>query len=176
MAVTIDGSASITINSGAVLGITSGTAVASTSGVSVDFTSLPSWIKRVTVMLSAVSTNGATGVFMRLGTSSGFESTGYNWWTSTNGLSTAGNTTYFQPGLRSTAASGFYGTVVLTLLDSATNLWVLQQQTTAGPDSADVYSASGSKALASTLTQIRLGSINGTSTFDAGLINIMYEG
>jgi hypothetical protein len=126
-------------------------------------------------MLSAVSTNGATGVFLRLGTASSFESTGYNWWASTNGLSTVGNTTYFQPGLRATAASNFYGTVVLTLLDSATNSWVLQQQTTAGPDSSDVWSASGSKSLASTLTRIRLSSIDGTSTFDSGSINILYE-
>lgn len=153
----------------------SGTAVASTSGTSIDFTSFPSWVKRVTVLLSGVSTTGATGVFMRLGTSSGFESTGYTWYYSTNGASGAGNTTYFQPGIRNTAASTHYGSVVLYLLNSATNLWVIQQQTSAGADGPDVYIISGSKALAATLTQLRLGSIDGTSTFDAGSINILYE-
>ena len=155
--------------------ITSGTAVASTSGTTIDFTSFPSWVKRISVLFSAVSTTGATGVFMRLGTSSGFESTGYTWYYSTNGASGAGNTTYFQPGVRNTAASTHYGSVVLYLLNSATNLWVIQQQTSAGADGPDVYIISGSKALASTLTQLRLGSVDGTSTFDAGSINILYE-
>ena len=154
--------------------LTSGTVVATTSGTTVDFTSIPSWIKRITVLLNAVSTNGAAGVLMRLGTSSGFESTGYTWYYSTNGASGAGNTTYFQPGLRATAASTFYGTVVLCLLNPSTNLWVIQQSTTA-VESADVYTVVGSKALAATLTQLRLGSIDGTSTFDAGSINILYE-
>jgi len=32
--------------------ITSGTAVASTSGTSIDFTGIPSWVKRITVMFN----------------------------------------------------------------------------------------------------------------------------
>ena len=44
-----------TIQGGAV---TSGTAVASTSGTAIDFTSIPSWVKRITVMFSGVSTSG----------------------------------------------------------------------------------------------------------------------
>ena len=185
MTVTINGTTGVTspgvsVSGSTVLGtmgssvITSGTAVATTSGTTVDFTSIPSWVKRITVMLSGVSTNGATGVFMRLGTSSGFESTGYTWYYSTNGASGTGNTTYFQPGFRNTAASTFYGTVVLCLLNSSTNLWVIQQSTTA-VESADVYTVVGSKALAATLTQLRLGSVDGTSTFDLGSINILYE-
>ena len=34
------------------------TAVASTSGTSIDFTGLPSWVKRITVMFVGVSTSG----------------------------------------------------------------------------------------------------------------------
>lgn len=170
MSITLDGSNLTTVGV-----INSKTAVASTSGTSIDFTSIPTGVKRITVLLSGVSTTGATGVFMRLGTSSGFESTGYTWYYSTNGASGAGNTTYFQPGIRNTAASTHYGSVVLYLLNSATNLWVIQQQTSAGADGPDVYIISGSKALAATLTQLRLGSVDGTSTFDSGSINILYE-
>ena len=77
MSTIIDGSASVTINSGAILGITSGTAVASTSGTSIDFTSIPSWVKRITVMLNGVSTSGISFWALRVGTSSGIASTGY---------------------------------------------------------------------------------------------------
>lgn len=57
--------------------ITSSTAVASTSGTSIDFTGIPSWVKRITVMLSGVSTNGSSAVQIQLGTSSGATVSGY---------------------------------------------------------------------------------------------------
>jgi hypothetical protein len=43
-------------------------------------------------------------------------------------------------------------------------------------DGIGAYSAGGSISLASTLTQIRITTVGGTNTFDAGSINIMYEG
>jgi hypothetical protein len=46
------------------------TAKASTSGTSVDFTGIPSWVKRVTVMFSGVSTNGTSVVLVQLGAGS----------------------------------------------------------------------------------------------------------
>jgi len=49
--------------------IVSGTAVASTSGTSIDFTSIPSWVKRITVMFNGVSTNGSSNLLVQLGTS-----------------------------------------------------------------------------------------------------------
>jgi hypothetical protein len=57
--------------------ITSGTVVASTSGTSIDFTSIPSYVKRVTVMLNGVSTNGTSPLLFQIGTSSGIENSGY---------------------------------------------------------------------------------------------------
>ena len=66
MTVTIDGSASVTINSGAVLGLNSATAVASTSGTSIDFTSIPSYVKRITVMFNGVSTSGTSQTLILL--------------------------------------------------------------------------------------------------------------
>ena len=42
--------------------ITAGTAVASTSGTSIDFTGIPSWVKRITVMFNGVSTNGTSNI------------------------------------------------------------------------------------------------------------------
>jgi hypothetical protein len=79
--------------------ITSGTAVASTSGTSIDFTSIPSYVKRVTVMLNGVSTNGGSNTLIRLGSGS-VTSSGY-----------ASSVTYTGPGTSfALATSGFtYG-------------------------------------------------------------------
>jgi hypothetical protein len=51
----------------------------STSGTSIDFTSLPAWIKRITVMLVGVSTNGTSDYSRQIGTSGGIESTRICW-------------------------------------------------------------------------------------------------
>ena len=68
MSVVINGSAGVTTNSGAVYdGLQRGTAVASTSGTSVDFTSIPSWVKRITVMFNGVSTSGTSNPLVQLG-------------------------------------------------------------------------------------------------------------
>ena len=176
MATVIDGSASVTINSGAVLGITSGTAVASTSGVSIDFTSIPSWVKRITVMLSAVSTSGTSIPLIQLGDSGGIENTGYS---AVAGASTSAgvwgaSTAGFPLGASSisTAANILYGSMTFTTLGS--NAWVGQGCFYASGGYA--MSTGGAKSTSDTLTQVRITTTNGTDTFDAGSINILYEG
>jgi hypothetical protein len=57
--------------------LVSGTSVASTSGTSIDFTGLPSWVKRITVMLDGVGTNGTSSPILQIGDSGGIENTGY---------------------------------------------------------------------------------------------------
>jgi hypothetical protein len=179
MAMTLDGSASVTINSGAVLGITSGTAVASTSGTSIDFTSIPSWVKRITVMFSGVSTNGSGNYQIQIGsgsvTTSGYlGSTGYF----TTGTAVSAATTGFLIYNPSGAAVVAHGTTTLTLLNSATNTWVATS-IMASSQAAQMLFGSGSISLAGTLDQLRIiGSATGSpaDTFDAGSVNIMYEG
>ena len=56
--------------------IVSGTSQASTSGTSIDFTSIPSWVKRVTVMFNGVSSNGASQKLIQIGSGS-VTTTGY---------------------------------------------------------------------------------------------------
>ena len=58
--------------------LTAGTVVASTSGVAIDFTSIPSWVKRITVNLDGVSTNGTSTYQIQLGDAGGPETTGYD--------------------------------------------------------------------------------------------------
>jgi hypothetical protein len=75
--VTIPAVTGTAVISGQNSAITAGTAVASTSGTSIDFTSIPSWVKRITVMIAGVSTNGSSIIQIQLGDSGGVETSGY---------------------------------------------------------------------------------------------------
>ena len=155
--------------------IVSGTAVASTSGTAIDFTGIPSWVKRVTVMFSGVSTNGTSNYRIQLGAGSN-QTTGYNSNCLTASTSAAASTTNatagFDIGSISTAGATLYGSAIFSLLGS--NSWVCQGQFSNIGDSRSHYPA-GAVALSGTLDRIRITTVNGTDTFDAGSINILYE-
>jgi len=179
MAVTIDGSASVTINNGAVLGITSGTAVASTSGTSIDFTGLPAWVKRITVMFNGVSTNGTSYPLIQLGISSGPETSGYSSNSSYFTTATAApatSTAGFVINNIGTAAQLMSGHLVLTLLNPATYLWVASGTFIGTGTYTQTAITGGLKTLSGTLDRVRITTVIGTDTFDAGSINILYEG
>lgn len=174
MSTTIDGSASVTINSGAVLGITSGTAVASTSGTSIDFTAIPSWVKRITVMFNVVSTNGTSNLLVQIGDSGGIETTAYQSGIGsiiTTSAATASSTAgYLIGGVSATnQAIGHY---IFTNITG--NTWV--GSGVIYLSNSQIHYVAGSKELSATLDRVRITTANGTDTFDAGTINIMYEG
>ena len=155
--------------------LTSGTAVASTSGTSIDFTGIPSWVKRITVMFSGVSTSGTSIISIRLGTSSGVEATGY---LGSNGqfivAAVANTTTGFGIGTAAIAGSAYNGALYISLLNSATNTWACIGNIGDSTNNIIQFVA-GSKPLAATLDRVRITTVNGTDTFDAGSINILYE-
>jgi hypothetical protein len=171
-----------TLGSGLVVGaslITSGTSVASTSGTSIDFTGIPSWVKRITVMFNGVSWNNTVGPLVQLGDSGGVETTGYSTIagnsstasTASAGASTAGFG--FQAGWDATTL--FSGSLILSLLDVSTNTWVGQGILYADSSTTDyAVSASGVKSLSATLDRVRVTS-TAAVTFDAGSINILFE-
>ena len=159
--------------------IVSGTAVASTSGTSIDFTSIPSWVKRITVMFDGVSWNSLFTPLIQLGDSGGVETTGYisiAGATSTAGGATATtSTTGF--GVLSGWSSGdvFYGSIIFSLLNASTNTWAAQGNFSADTSSTDwAVFTSGTKSLSATLDRVRITS-SAAITFDAGTINILYE-
>jgi hypothetical protein len=150
------------------------TAVATTSGTSIDFTGIPAWVKRITVMFGGVSTNGGSNVQIQLGDVSSIETTGYLGSTAYIGVPTAA--TRSTTGLlvsQTGAAENILGMAVIVLLSGTT--WVHQSVT--GRSTTDFMNvAGGSKTLTGTLTRIRITTVNGTDTFDAGSVNILYEG
>lgn len=149
----------------------------SATGTFVDFTGIPSWAKRVSIMLNGVSLNGASNHVIKLGTSGGIESTGYSgaFVGATAGGASAGTTetTGFLCGVGSSAGNAFYGTVVLTNLSN--NLWSCAGGLCIATGSFSGTTA-GAKSLSGTLDRIRITSFNGTDLFDAGTINVMWEG
>jgi hypothetical protein len=171
MSVVINGSAGVTVNSGAVLGITSGTAVASTSGTSIDFTSIPSWVKRITVMFNGVSTNGTSNVQVQLGASGSVDAAGYTG-TATKGTGYVLFTTGFGLAVSITATSIFNGQILISRLSG--NTWAAQG-ILGFSDAATICTGAGSKTLSAEIDRIRITTVNGTDTFDAGSINILYE-
>lgn len=162
--------------SGTLAPIVSGTAVASTSGTSIDFTSIPSWVKRITVMFNGVSTNGSSSVQIQIGSgsvaTSGYLGTGTVFAASSTAStsSTAGFLTYFGGNEAASMTRG--GAVIISLIGS--NIWVAQgivSSTNINNNSA----IAGQITLAGTLDRVRITTVNGTDTFDAGTINILYE-
>jgi len=154
--------------------ITSDTSKSATS-TSVDFTGIPSWVKRITIMFNGVSTGGTSIKQIQLGDSGGFETTGYLGTgvqlTDAQSVNAATITTGF--GIRSAlAADTLNGAVVITNLTS--NTWVAQGALTDSSRGAG-YLVGGAKALSDVLTQVRITTVNGTDAFDAGSINILYE-
>lgn len=156
--------------------LTSGTAVASTSGTAIDFTSIPSWVKRITVMLNQVSLSGTANVRFRLGTSGGFATSGYTAFTNViqNSTVVASATTGFDTNGSSTTSTTYSGLVTFTLLDATANTWVASGLL-AMASAVSQTAFSGVVSLSGALTQVRITSTNGTDTFDAGSVNILYE-
>jgi hypothetical protein len=152
--------------------IVSGTAVASTSGTSIDFTSIPSWVKRITVMFNGVSTNGTSIPQVQLGYSGGIETTGYTSNGYTSNTNNSSSTTGFLLGGGSGGTYARVGIATICLMGS--NLWAFSYSggvSVAGGGEA----AGGTKTTTGTLDRIRITTVNGTDAFDAGSINILYE-
>ena len=153
--------------------ITSMTAQASTSGTSIDFTSIPSWVKRVTVMFDGVSTNGTSPILMQVGDSGGVETSGYVSRAERAGESTA-STAGFILNSSSNATATYQGAIVLANLNATTFTWVANGNLNSTVQN-NVMTSAGSKSLSATLDRVRVTTVNGTDAFDAGSINILYE-
>lgn len=159
--VSFDGTADITAPA-----LTSATAQTA-SGTSVDFTGIPSWVKRITVMFYNVSTNGSSPVMVQLGKSSGVVTSGYLG--SANG---SNFTTGFTDNI-GTSPTFRHGMHIITLLSS--NIWIAG--VTMGSSGTTPANNPGgfSVDVGGTLDRVRITTQNGTDLFDAGTINIMYE-
>lgn len=153
------------------------TAVNTTSGTLIDFTGIPSWVKRVTMIFNGVSTNGTSIIQLQLGTSGGVVGTGYAY--TVQGFNGSGTLTgsittgavLFNSSLGS-ISNLIIGTVVCTLISGTT--WVINHTVSVNANAAAI--GGGNITLGAPLTTMRLTTTSGTDIFDAGSVNVMYEG
>lgn len=156
--------------------ISSAAAQATTSGSSIDFTGIPSWVKRITVMLKGVSTNGTSIVLLRLGSGT-IVSSGYSG--GIQGFSGSGvGATTLTDGFRfeistGSAASLRDGHIILTNISG--NTWIASGNVQASGSGGVGSLFAGNITLSGVLDRLRLTTVNGTDTFDAGSVNILYE-
>lgn len=146
------------------------------SGTSVDFTGIPSWAKRITVMFNGVSTNGTSANQIQLGYSGGIVTSGYlgtyGSWIHATAPTAYLLTTGF--GIFSDLASDVRsGSIVLTNMGG--NIWTCFGVLCSSSRALQLTTA-GSIVLSGALDRLRLTTVNGTDTFDAGAINILVEG
>ena len=131
------------------------------SGTSVTFSSIPSWVKRITFILNNV-VGGSGGFGLQLGDSGGLETTGYDAVSFGSGGSTTSTTNFVVR--NSGDADPFFG--AFTVVNISGNTWIA---THAIRGSA----GSGVKTLSGTLDRVAL--ITGGYTFTTGSVNIIYE-
>lgn len=158
-------------------GPTLGTAVSSTSGTAIDFTGIPSTAKRVTVMFNGVSTNGSSIIAIQLGDSGGIETSGYvgvaarlNTNANLYSASFTSSALIEQAGDLALVREGFIAITKIT-----GDSWVFNGATTMPGFAGYTNIVVGSKTLSATLDRVRITTVNGTDTFDAGTINISWE-
>lgn len=155
--------------------ITHGAPVTSLAGTAIDVGSIPSWVKRITIHIKDISTNGTSPLILQLSDAGGPENSGYTG--ALSEMSTAVTTDAMSAGflLSSTvvAANSYLTKVVLDLMDSS-NTW-MATITTSSASSAVTRFGIGYKQLSATLTGFRITTAGGTNVFDAGSVTHTYE-
>jgi hypothetical protein len=156
--------------------IVSGAQVASTSGTVIDYLSIPSYVRRITVIFNGTSFSSTGHLLVQIGTTNTPVTTGYNSvssfattaTSSTGGItSTAGFCMFVG-----TASYVFSGHMVLTCLNGG--IWVSSGIISNSTTTAYTAQTAGQVALTANLNMLRITSTTG-DTFDAGIVNILYE-
>ena len=148
--------------------------VATTSGASVDVTGIPAGVRNVIVFLQGVSTSGTSEMCIQLGDSGGIETSGYlacAW----DGDNADGQTARLILTFGMAAGETRDGAIRLALADVTNNTWVSTGLLNQGSSSSLMNGSSGTISLSGALTQIRITTVGGSDTFDAGSINLMYQ-
>ena len=148
------------------------TSQATTSGTAFDYTSIPSWVTRITVMFNEVSLSGTDDFLVQIGTGGSPTTSGYvssSGRYASTGAAVNSSTAGFNLGTNS-ATSIMTGHMIITLLTG--NSWVASYS--AKNSTTSIGNGGGSVTLSGALDNLRI-TRSGSNTFDAGSVNIMYE-
>jgi len=176
----VTGSATVTgalsVPEGAIKPLVRATAQATSGLTSINFTSIPSWVKRITIMFSGVSTAGTGSlIFIRIGSSSGgIETSGYishGAVISGSGVGSLDQVSGFHFSNSNSIVFSLSGS--FTLCNISGNTWVFSGS--ARQANNFITFGAGEKTLSSLLDRLSLTTSVAADTFDAGSVNIMYE-
>jgi hypothetical protein len=149
------------------------------TGTSIDFTGIPSWVRRITVFFYSVSTSGTSPVIIQVGDGS-FVTSGYSSHATGIDGSVAGSSSSSDGFLTepSPTAAAFVRFGISTIETLGSGRWMLSStHGVSGSANARTHVAGGgAPILSGNLDRVRITTVNGTDTFDAGSVNIMYEG
>lgn len=149
--------------------LVSGSAQNSTSGTAILFTGIPSWVKRITVMLNGV-TMSAGNMMVQIGSGS-LTTSGYVGGVASMGSSTQTQTSFTTGfGVFDATPTIHSGLIIITNVSG--NIWVAQAVTSNASRSGF---GGGTVTLGGTLDRVNITTVAGTATFSAGSINILYE-
>ena len=167
------GTTKFTVDSTGAYGqIQSGTAQASTSGTSITFSSIPSSVKRISILFNGVSSSSTSSWQIQIGSGS-VTTTGY----SAAGFNTAGgalsSTTGFILSPANVAALVYNG--IVTIANFGSNTYVSSGNIAPVTNTGSSFVSGGSITLSGALDRVVITTVSGTDTFDAGSINILYE-
>lgn len=140
------------------------------------FLNIPSWVKRITLVLAGFSTTSTSIKGVMIGNSaSGLVNTGYvssGTRLGTTSIATAISTACFGTNAN-TAADATSGVFILVPTGNS-NEWVCTH-TLADDITSTTYSGAGRKALSGALDRVVVTSATTTDTLDAGSVYIFYE-
>ena len=154
--------------------ITLGTEQASTSGTEIDIT-IPLGVKRVSIGLDVVSTNGSSDIIVQLGDSGGVETSGYDG--NVVRIASAGVHTAHSSGFNlndDVSAAQSYTHYIEMMKINSSHKWIMKSQGGRGGNDY-IFNGYCVKTLSGELTTVRITTIGGSNTFDGGTINYQCE-
>ena len=135
------------------------------------FTGIPSWVRRITIVVEDLSSSGAIPWGVQIGDSGGLETTGYVAASALTYSSTYFSTSTAQFVVWANAGTNFHH-VIMFLYNPSGNLWVQSHCGLVDITGNAAIHGGGSKTLTGTLDRL---SLIPSTAFDGGTANIFWE-
>lgn len=140
------------------------------TGTEVAFTGIPSWAKRITIMLNGVEISGNNDYMIQLGTSSGYINSGYS---ATSQIETGDTEVSASTAFIILSSSSYisYGRYQLDKFSDSAYVFVGQSRAS---DIGGIHAYGGLTGISGTIDRLKIN-LSGANTFTGGSFNISYE-
>ena len=156
-----------------------GTVQSSTSGTAINFTGIPSYAKRVTLLFNGVSQSGTNDILVQLGVGTTPTTSGYAQGQSvlvfTSGGTTVTTSSAGIPIVNFLPSYIINGRLVIEKFDPSGNTWLATGHFTTTAGAIGAITSTGVVSLSGALGMVRVTTAAGTAPFDGGSMNIVIE-